>query len=89
MGKKKTDDELRCRVCGQFCPCLIYGRPVPHGHCPGGLDDYLLCEQHEKECLAVHRPIDVEGKWKWIEDCGDPKCGYCETLKKFKQRYGH
>jgi hypothetical protein len=79
MAKKKFD--LHCRVCGQTCPCLIYGQPVEHAHSPGGLNEYPLCETHQTECLAVHRPIDAAGKAKWIENCGDPKCGYCKALK--------
>jgi hypothetical protein len=56
---------------------MIYGKPVPHAHSPGGLDDYLLCDTHEAECLKVHRPIAADGTWRWVYPCADPACGYC------------
>ena len=81
---RKTDDDLRCRVCGELCPCDLYSGKEPHAHCPGGLDTYLLCDKHKRECLAVHRPIDANGKWQWI-DCDDPGCGYCQAIARLRQ----
>lgn len=81
----REEKDLTCRVCGKPCPCDLYGGLEPHAHAPGGLDTYLLCEQHQKECLAVHRPMSTDpatGKrtWTWIEDCADAACGYCNAL---------
>lgn len=81
--------DLRCRVCGQTCPCLIYGRPEEHAHCPGGLDNYLLCDEHEEECLKIHRPVAPDGTWEWLDDCGDAGCGYCQAYREFKKRLAH
>ena len=76
------DKDLRCCVCKQLCPCDLYGGKEPHAHAPGGLLEYPLCKQHERECIEIHRPIDDQGKWKWINnyECGDAQCGYCRTL---------
>lgn len=84
--RRLTPDELKCQECGQACPCDLYQGKEPHAHCPGGLDDVLLCAECEKKCLAVHRPIDAQGKWKWIQDCGDPKCKFCDAGAKLGGR---
>jgi hypothetical protein len=73
MKRKKRD--LRCRICGETCPCLIYGGPVAHAHAPGGLLEFPLCSTHQEEVLKVHIPI----KWR---DCGDVACGFCEAKAK-------
>lgn len=74
--------------CGQACPCNLYQGKEPHAHCPGGLGDWLLCEDCEKKCLAVHRPVDKQGKWKWL-DCDDPKCGYCKATARLRGKLAH
>lgn len=89
MVKKRTAKDLRCMECGLACPCDLYPNKEPHAHCPGGLDDWLLCESCEKKCLAIHRPVDKAGKWKWINDCGNPKCGYCLALAKLRGSLAH
>lgn len=71
--------DLHCRICKKTCSCLIYGEPVEHAHYPGGLDNYPLCDIHEKECLDTHRSFD-NGKWIWINNCGNLNCGYCKAL---------
>ena len=83
MGKSRTP--LICRECGETCGfvkgCKVYApEDKPHVHLPGGLETYGLCAPCEEKCLQVHRPTAPDGTWKWIEDCGDPACGYCKAL---------
>lgn len=81
-GKKTGNEDIRCMECGEACGCGLYPNNEPHAHCPGGLRSYLLCEPCQKKCLAIHRPVDKAGKWKWVKDCGNTACGYCKALRK-------
>lgn len=73
--------DLLCSICGKTCPCMIYGKEIEHVHMPGGIDNYPLCAEHQEECLAIHRTVDMNGNYKWIENCSNSDCGFCQAVK--------
>lgn len=80
-------ESMLCKMCGESCNsakgCDLYADDDdPHLHCPGGLRTYGLCLPCDIECLKIHRPVAADGTWKWIKDCGNASCGYCQAAAK-------